>query len=522
MARSCAAWAHVWGTPIGHSASPQRHSRSRTAPAWSWNPQLGSAPGSTTTPGHKLVSSQRVTCVWGSFTQALPVGTWLPDDDGLEPVDAVGSAVPVPVLTCCRQANAGSATSTIAMRRMTTSHRAQPPRGANFRRMRYRRAHMTDSPFVARLRTGVAGHADAHAALGVLAGVLSEDAIFVFASGVRDVKDGLDGLLQRRGLAYASALEGLPHTRMTAGFDAWYVDLSRALAPVSPPTLIPMMGVVREKMTLETGARGLRSLFSSKPSDKEVTRVKRYGTLAVRTLRAVLAADGPLDSEERRAVAAIVAALGLPDSDASALLSEAPVPVAVLDVYGEMDHAVARAIVRGAWLAAASDGIDPREEDVIRVVGRKMGVGTADIEAARREAQEFVEWRCKAAVAAVDGVRYVLSDRSPGLGVQLAARTAAIMLPRRWRDEALAPVGQGAPVTLAGRHVGLESDDRRAVLGVAWAAALVEDPSLGRRALLRARWERFAMDLGEDDPEPRELVERWLSEALAGVARTLP
>ena len=189
----------------------------------------------------------------------------------------------------------------------------------------------------------MAGHADAHAALSVLAGVLAEDAIFVFASGVRDVKDGLDGLLQRRGLAYAAALEGLPHTRMTAGFDAWYVELSRALAPVSPPTLIPMMGVVREKMTLETGARGLRSLFSSKPSDKEVTRVKRYGTLAVRTLRAVLAADGPLDSEERRTIAAIVAALGLPDPDASALLSEAPVPVAVLDVYGEMDHAVARA-----------------------------------------------------------------------------------------------------------------------------------------------------------------------------------
>ena len=45
------------------------------------------------------------------------------------------------------------------------------------------------------------------------------------------------------------------------------------------------------------------------------------------------------------------------------------------------------------------------------------------------------------------------------------------------------------------------------MLGVAWAAALADDPTVGRRALLRARWERVAEDLGEDDPSPRELVD---------------
>jgi hypothetical protein len=39
--------------------------------------------------------------------------------------------------------------------------------------------------------------------------------------------------------------------------------------------------------------------------------------------------------------------------------------------------------------------------------------------------------------------------------------------------------------------------------------------------VLRARWERFAQDLGEDDPQPREIVERWIDDALTGVARTL-
>jgi tellurite resistance protein len=382
---------------------------------------------------------------------------------------------------------------------------------------------MPESPFAVSSPRALAGHdsALASAALGRLAGILGEDAIFVLGSGVRDAKEALDVVLQRRGSAYAAALQGQPHARMTAGFDAWYVEMVRALAPVSPPASVPMMGVVRERVTLELGARGLRSLFSNKPSDRDVARVKRYGSLAVRTLRAVLAADGPLDADEYRTVTAVVAALGLPDADAGTLRSEAAIAPEALEVHGELEHPVARAIVRGAWLAAASDEIDPREEAAIRVVGGKMGVVPEDIEDARRAAVDFVDWRRKAGAAAVDGVRYVLSDRVPGLGVQLAALAGTIMLPRRWRDESLAPVAHGAPVTLARRHVGIEADDRRAVLGVTWAAALAEDPSVGRRAVLCARWERLAEDLGEDDPQPREIVERWLTEALAGVARTL-
>jgi tellurite resistance protein len=361
----------------------------------------------------------------------------------------------------------------------------------------------------------------ASAALGRLAAIMAEDAIFVLASGVRDVKDALDGVLQRRGAAYTAALQGQPHARMTTEFDAWYVEMVRALAAVSPPSWVPMMGVVREKVTLEIGARGLRSLFSSKPSEKDVARVKRYGGLAARTLRAVLAADGKLDPEEYRTIAALVASFGLPEADAHSLRWEAPMAPESFEEPGEVDHAVARAIVRGAWLAAASDEIDPREEHVIRVIGGKLGMTPVDLEDARRDAVEFIDWRRRAGAAAVDGVRYVLSDRVPGLGVQLAAMAGTLMLPRRWREESLAPVAHGTPVVLARRHVGLEAEDRRAVLGLAWAASIVEDPSVGRRALLRARWERFAEDLGEDDPESREIVERWLTEALAGVARTL-
>ena len=43
-------------------------------------------------------------------------------------------------------------------------------------------------------------------------------------------------------------------------------------------------------VSLAAGARGVRALFTSKPSEKEVQRTKRVGSLAVRALTAVLCA----------------------------------------------------------------------------------------------------------------------------------------------------------------------------------------------------------------------------------------
>ena len=361
----------------------------------------------------------------------------------------------------------------------------------------------------------------ATAALERLLGVLAEDAFYVLAGGGRDTKDALDGLLQRRAAAYTAAVQGQPHTRMTGQFGAWLVDMARAMAPVSPPTNVPMMEIVREKVTLEIGARGLRSLFSSKPSDKDVARVKRYGSLAVRVLRAVLAADGTLDDEERTIAASIIASLGLPEADANALYSEPAMSPQSLEVYGEVEAAIVRAVLRGAWLAAAQDMLDPREEQAIRTIAQKLGVAADDVESARRDAIARVEARYKAGAAAVDAVRFVLADRIPGLGVKLAATAGSLMVPRRWREEVLAPVAQGAVVALAERHIGLDAEERHAVLGIAWAAALADHPTLARLALLRARWERFADDMGEGSASSREVVDRWLAEALAQVARTL-
>lgn len=352
--------------------------------------------------------------------------------------------------------------------------------------------------------------------LGRLVSTLAEDAMFGLSTG--GGSDVLDGLGKRRGEAYSAILAGHRLNTMTTEFDNWVVELTRAVAPIFPPSWLPMAEVIREKVTLEVGARGLRSLFSSKPSEKDVQRVKRLGTLAVRVLRAVFVSDGALDDEESRTIAGVIASLGLPDADAQALYAEAPVAVEHLDVYGDIDAAIAKAVLRGAWLGAAWDQIDPREEHVVRVLANKLAFAAMDLEVLRNEAVQRIDTRRLAGLAAVDGIRFVLSDRMPGHGVTLAVKAGSLMLPRRYREEALAQVGAGAKVVLAKRYPQMGSDDKHTVLGMTWAAAMYEDPSLARRALLRARHDRVAADLGEDGSKSRHAIENWIADVLAPAA----
>jgi hypothetical protein len=353
-------------------------------------------------------------------------------------------------------------------------------------------------------------------ALVRLVGTLAEDAVFALTCGGGAAM--LEGLGKRRGEAYAAVIAGHRLNTMLGETDAWTVELTRAMAPLHAPQWLPMAEVLREKVTLEVGARGLRSLFSSKPSEKDAQRVRRLGTLATRVLRAVFAADAPLDPEEHRAVVSLVASLGLPDPEAHALLAEAPVPVEQLDVYGDVEPAISKAIVRGAWLAAAHDQLDPREEHVVRVLGNKLGLPAMDLEVLRSEVVSRVEQRRLLGLAVIDAIRFVLPDRAPGHGVTFAAKAGTLLLPRRARDEALAPIGAGARVVLARRYAQLPSEDREAALAIAWAAALYDDPSVARRALLRARHDRVAADLAEDGLKARSHVETWFMDTLAPAA----
>ena len=144
-----------------------------------------------------------------------------------------------------------------------------------------------------------------------------------------------------------------------------------------------------------------------------------------------------------------------------------------------------------------------------------------EVEAARAEVVAKVDARRLAGLAAVDAIRFVLYDRVPGRGVELAIHAGTLMLPRRYREEGLAQVAHDAPVTLAKRYPHLSNDERSCVLGIAWCAALHEDPTLGRRALLRARYDRVAADLGDDGLRPRTAVDAWMSEVIAPIAANM-
>jgi hypothetical protein len=241
----------------------------------------------------------------------------------------------------------------------------------------------------------------------------------------------------------------------------------------------------------------------------------RLGTLAVRLLRQVLTADGRVDPDDARVLGAFVASLGLPPGDALPLLNEGVVHELQLDTYGEIDPKILHALLQGAWLAAAWDGFDPREEQVIRNFASRAGLPLDQVEETRSAAMTRVEAKRLVGLATIDYTRAVLRDRLPGVGQSLPMCVGTLLLPHRYRDEGLAPIGHGAPVVLAKRYGKLSREERTRVLGMTWAAALFEDPSMGRQALLRARFEHVAEDLESDGHEARMLVTGWMSEVLA-------
>jgi hypothetical protein len=358
--------------------------------------------------------------------------------------------------------------------------------------------------------------------LSPLVATLAEDTLFVLAGDEGAVSSPpCEALAKRRAETYTALVRGQSPASMISSFDAWVIDLSRAMAPIAAPDWLPMGDVIRAKVTLEVGARGLRSLFSDKPSEKETLRVTRLGTLAVRLMRQVLSADGKVDADDARMVGAFVASLGLPAADATPLLHEAVVPGLHLDVYGDIEPKVARALLDGAWLAAAWDGMDPREEQIIRTYATKASIPLDEIENARSSAMARVEVKRLVGLATIDYVRALLCDRVPGLGETLPTRIGTLLLPRRYRDEGLATIGHGSPVMLAKRYGKLSHDDRTRVLGMTWAAALHEDPSMARQALLRARFEHIAEDVESDGREARLLVSGWMSDVLALTAKEL-
>jgi len=324
---------------------------------------------------------------------------------------------------------------------------------------------------------------------------VTEDALFAVAAAGGDDEDTLHGLARRRSDVYEDILRGNAPSPVTAYRD-WLTALATAIAPVCPPAWVPMSDLVKSGVTLEGGARGVRALFTSKPSERKVEHVRRIGFLAVRTLTAILHADGELDSDEQDLRAALVAMLGLAPSDQQQLLGEAPLAPSELEIEGELDPKVAKALVSGAWLAAAGDGIDPREDRAMTTIGSKLALHPQDTEAARTEARKSVDDQRDVGAAVIDAIRYVLVDELEHADL-LGKLAARLFLPRRHRLEPLSALHERSTITLANRFH-LSRAGQNAVLAASWLAALHTDPSAARRVPLLLRHEDIARDLRTD------------------------
>ncbi len=337
---------------------------------------------------------------------------------------------------------------------------------------------------------------------------LCDDAVFSIASSLSLDRDILLSVAKRRAPALTAVAKGAPPETMGQG-DAWLIRLSTAMTPVCTPRWLPMGDILEEGLSLLHGARGMRSLFTSKPSEKEVLRVKSLGAFALRSLGTILGAGGSKMSDEARLYRSCVGTcLGLEDTELlNAWLKEAILKVDELMLPEELDAKMAKAILRGGFLGAMLDGSEAKAEQAVLSLGKRTGLPAEELTAAHGEARKWLDGLKAFGAAASEGLRYVLAGETTDLEC-VGKMVARILLPLPERKEAMALASKGETAVLVKKHA-LDKRARAAVLGLCWAAALRNNPSVVRVLELSVKHDEFAQDLGDIEAgrQARELVE---------------
>jgi hypothetical protein len=344
--------------------------------------------------------------------------------------------------------------------------------------------------------------------------VVCEDVFFAVTAGHRLDVDMLRALAKRRAPVVAGQGPDM-HGGLMGSWDSWVTALCAAIAPIAPPRWMPMADAVQMGLSLEHGARGVRSFFTAKPSEKEVLRIRTIGSLAVRVLGAVAVAPGSFSPESALLRASAVASLGLPEDDQRVLNGEVPVTAEALEVYGDVEPKIARAIIKGAFQAAMGDGLDPREEEAVLKLSAKLSLTTEAVNEARTLAKQAVDQGKALGEACVDAIRYVLIDE-PAAAEKFGIAAARLILAPVHRRDSITAINVGGPVTL-GKKYALERKEREAALAVAWTAAIAGDPAYARRVELIQRHNRIAADFGAEDAgiEVRSIIERHVDAELS-------
>ncbi|MBX7197063.1 MAG: hypothetical protein K1X94_33750, partial [Sandaracinaceae bacterium] len=247
---------------------------------------------------------------------------------------------------------------------------------------------------------------DSEDRLHTLLRVACEDAMFAIAG---HATASYATFAERRVEAHERiARQGLANSVVMADWDAWLSALVRDAAQDFAPWFVPMHHAIDEGLTLHRAPRGLRAVI---PIGLEAAqnRTRRDGVLAVRIAHTVAAADGEVSPDERRAIDLLTTALGLPEGDVRMLQTEAPIPLAALDIPSELEAKTARILVAGAYQVAACDGLEERELAAVHGIADRVGLEAQTFEEIRGRIHAELEAQRRTGRATVDVARDVLA-----------------------------------------------------------------------------------------------------------------
>ncbi|MEI8259205.1 MAG: hypothetical protein WCJ30_26350 [Deltaproteobacteria bacterium] len=328
---------------------------------------------------------------------------------------------------------------------------------------------------------------------------------FVTAVAARDdVTDSmLESFAKRRAPLYAR-----PDVIPTGG--GYWTGVAAALAPIGPPSWMPMEALVLGGHTLEGGARGLRGLFTREPSDKERKRVLRIATLAGRILQIVASADATVRGDEAQLIEMAMNSFGLNPEERGKTRLDGPPSFETLDVPADLDARTRHELLRGAWQLALIESLDPAKDVMVRGIAGHLGA-SAEYDTVRSEVQHEQRKQSEMAQVAIDLVRasghLVPAERMRPWLEHLV--DAAVPPARRHELRGLA---LGNSPTMLDAVPRLDGDHRRQAIALAAATLLGGDPIVSVATVLRAQLVECAEHAGiGGSVEPAfALIDRWM------------
>lgn len=214
--------------------------------------------------------------------------------------------------------------------------------------------------------------------------------------------------------------------------------------------------------------------------------------------------------------------MGLTDEEPKLWLGESILKVEELMLPEEMDAKTSRALLRGGFLAAMLDGSEAKAEQAVLMLGRRTALAAEELTAAHGDARKWLEGLRAFGSAASEGLRYLLAGEGGDLEC-VGKVVARLLLPLPERREAINAAAKGEEVVLVKKH-SLDKRTRAAVLGICWAAALRDNPSVVKALELSVKHDELAEDLGDREAgqQARELVEGVLYAQLRELLPLVP